>query len=143
VDRPWKPTATFRRMSRETIEGENTVKRLIAALLLSIPVVATADHADVIEFKLTCDFNEYMAIVQDFNAWGKDHGYQTEIAVKHFHPNPGTLIWAGRSANAKTFGKAWDAWRNAMSDPESVPSKLNARFAKCSDIVSRRSYDVY
>jgi len=130
-------------MSRETIEGEHTVKRLIAALLLSFPMVAAADHSDVIEFKLTCDFDQYMAIVRDFNAWGKDHGYQTEIAVKHFHPNPGTLIWAGRSANAKAFGKAWDAWRNAMSDPESVPSKLNARFAKCSDIVSRRSYDVY
>jgi len=133
----------LQRTTPKTIEGENTVKRLLAALLLTIPVVAAADHSDVIEFKLTCDFDEYMAIVRDFNAWGKDHGYQTEIAVKHFHPKPDTLIWAGRSANAKAFGKAWDAWRNALSDPESVPSKINARFAQCSDIVSRRSYDVY
>jgi len=133
----------LQRTTPKTIEGENTVKRLLAALLLTIPVVAAADHSDVIEFKLTCDFDEYMAIVRDFNAWGKDHGYQTEIAIKHFHPKPDTLIWAGRSANAKAFGKAWDTWRNALSDPESVPSKINARFAQCSDIVSRRSYDVY
>ena len=119
------------------------MKKLLAALLLSIPVAAAADHSDVIEFKLTCDFDEYMAVVRDFNAWGKDHGYQTEIAVKHFHPKPDTLIWAGRSASAKAFGKTWDTWRNALSDPESVPSKLNARFAQCSEIVSRRSYDVY
>ncbi len=119
------------------------MKKLIAALLLLMPMASVADHSDVIEFKLTCSMDEYMAIVRDFNAWGKDHGYQTEIAVKHFHPNPGTLIWAGRSANAKAFGKAWDSWRNALADPASVPSRLNARFGKCSETVSRRSYDVY
>lgn len=121
------------------------MKKLLAAALLLMPMspALAAEHSDVIEFKLTCGMDEYMAIVRDFNAWGKDHGYQTEIAVKHFHPNPETLIWAGRSANARTFGKAWDSWRNALADPESVPSKLNARFAKCSDVVSRRSYDVY
>lgn len=119
------------------------MKKLIAAALLLMPMASLAEHADIIEFKLTCDWDEYIAIVRDFNAWGKDHGYQTEIAVKHFHPNPETLIWSGRSASAKAFGKAWDTWRNALADPESVPSKLNARFGKCSDIVSRRSYDVY
>lgn len=125
-----------------TILGD-TVRKLLAAMLLLTPVVGAADHVDVIELKLTCAMDEYMAIVGDFNAWGKDHGYQTEIAVKHFHSEPGTLIWAGRSANAKAFGKAWDTWRNAQSDPESVPAKLSARFAECSETVGRRSYDVY
>lgn len=119
------------------------MRKLLAAMLLLTPVVGAAGHSDVIEIKLTCEMGEYMAIVRDFNDWGKDHGYQAEVAVKHFHADPGTLIWAGRSANAKAFGKAYDAWRNAQADPESVPAKLNARFAKCSEIVGRRSYDVY
>ena len=119
------------------------MKRLLAAALLLMPMASVADHADIIEFKLTCDMSEYLAVVRDFNAWGKDYGYQTEIAVKLFHPSLGTMIWHGRSANAKAFGKAWDTWRNALADPDSVPSKLNARFAKCSEIVARRSYDVY
>lgn len=123
--------------------GEITVRRLLAALLLLTPVAGVADHVDVIEVKLTCEMDEYMAVVRDFNAWAEDHGYQAEIAVKHFHADPGTLIWAGRSANAKAFGKAYDAWRNAQADSESVPAKLNARFAECSEIVGRRSYDVY
>ena len=50
------------------------MKTLIAALLLAFPATTMADYLDVIEFKLSCDLGEYMAIVEDFNAWGKDYG---------------------------------------------------------------------
>ena len=120
------------------------MKKLIAAALLLAPVAASAEHVDVIEFKLTnCTMSEYLVIVRDFNAYAKGLGYQAEIAVKLYHPEPGTHIWLGRSASARTFGKAWDTYRAALSDPASVPYKLKQRFAACDQIVSRRSYDLY
>jgi hypothetical protein len=121
------------------------MRKLIALVLLALPLPAMADHYDVIEFKLTeaCSFETYMGVVKDFNEWGKGHGYQAEVAVKLQHTDLNTMIWLGRSANAATFGKAWDTWRNAQSDPASTPAKLQARFAKCSTNVGRRSYDVY
>jgi hypothetical protein len=121
------------------------MKRLTAALLLTLSLPATADHYDVIEFKLkdSCDFATYMKVVKDFNEWGKEYGYRTEIANKVQHNDLTTLLWLGRSANAAAFGKAWDAWRDALADANSAPAKLNARFAACSTNVSRRSYDVY
>jgi hypothetical protein len=90
-----------------------------------------------------CSWETYLGVVRDFNEWAKGYGYQTEIAVKLQHTDLTTMIWLGRSANAKTFGKAWDTWRNAQSDPGSTPAKLSARFAKCTTNVGRRSYDVY
>jgi hypothetical protein len=121
------------------------MKKLIAAALLLAPVAASADYVDVIEFKLKdgCEFSTYMAIVKDFNAYAKDLGYQTEIGVKLHHPDPTTHLWLGRSANAKTFGKAWDTYRAALSDPASTPYKLQQRFDACGETVSRRSYDSY
>ncbi len=41
------------------------------------------------------------------------------------------IYWLGRSANAEVFGKAFDAWYSAMSDADSVPAKLMARFDEC------------
>jgi len=121
------------------------MKKLIAAALLLAPVAASADYVDVIEFKLKdgCDFSTYMAIVKDFNAYAKDLGYEAEIAVKLHHPDPTTHLWLGRSANAKSFGKAWDTYRAALSDPASTPYKLQQRFGACGENVSRRSYDSY
>jgi len=121
------------------------MKRLIAALLLTMSVPATADHYDVIEFKLKdgCNLATYLQVVKDFNEWGKGHGYRAEVASKVQHPDLTTLLWIGRSANAAAFGKAWDSWRNAQADANSAPAQLNARFAACSTNVSRRSYDVY
>ncbi len=43
----------------------------------------------------------------------------------------------------RLFGKAWDAWRNDLSDPNPVAAKLNERFAKCGTNESRRSYDIH
>ena len=121
------------------------MKRLLAAVLLTVSAPAVADHYDVIEFKLKegCTFATYLQVVKDFNEWGKGYGYKAEIASKVQHPDLTTMIWIGRSANAAAFGKAWDTWRNAQADANSMPAKLNARFAACSTNVSRRSYDVY
>ena len=47
------------------------------------------------------------------------------------------------SANAAAFGKAWDAWRDAQADADSVAAKLAARFAECTQNLGRRSYDVF
>lgn len=121
------------------------MRKLIALLLFASPMSALADHYDVIEFKLKegCSFESYLAIVRDFNVWGKGYGYQAEVAVKLQHNDPSTMIWLGRSANAATFGKAWDTWRNAQANADSVPARLNARFDSCGTTVGRRSYDVY
>jgi hypothetical protein len=121
------------------------MKRLMAALLLTLSMPAMADHYDVIEFKLKdgCTLATYLQVVKDFNEWGKGYGYRAEVANKVHHNDLTTLLWLGRSANAAAFGRAWDTWRDAQADANSAPAKLNARFAACSTNVSRRSYDVY
>ena len=119
---------------------------LLAMLLLALPMAATADHLDVIEFKLNdgCNFNTYMAIANDFNTqWGSQNGYHAEVLMPIQSQNLVSMYWIGRSKDAAAFGKAWDTWRNAQADPNSVPSKLWARFLACSTNLSRRGYDVY
>jgi hypothetical protein len=121
------------------------MKRILVIALLSLPLTAIADHLDVIEFKLAegCSFSKYMEIVADFNEWGKDYGYNAEVAMPIQSNNLVSLFWLGRSADAATFGKAWDAWRDAGADPKSTPAMLQARFYECSEELGRRGYDLY
>lgn len=120
-------------------------KSLIAALAL-LPCLAYADHLDVIQFELQegCTFSEYLEIKNDFNAnWGNQHGYSAEVLSPLQSHDLTSLYWVGRSSDAASFGRAWDAWRNETADSESVAGRLQARFARCSKNVGRRSYDVY
>ena len=110
------------------------------------PQGAAADHDDVILFELhkNCSAQDYVKIKDDFNAtWGKDNGYIASISVPIQAADLTSVFWVGRSANAEAFGKAWDTWRNALSNPNSVPAKLQARFDRCGTNVSRRGFDVY
>ena len=123
------------------------MKRMFAIMLFSLaPMVAAADHLDVIEFKLNdgCSFDKYMAIAKDFNAqFGAQNGYRAEVLMPIQSSNLVSMYWVGRSKDAATFGKAWDTWRNSLADPNSVPSKLVARFAACVTNLARRGYDTY
>jgi hypothetical protein len=122
------------------------MKKILAALLLTLPVMASADTLDVIEFKLKegCDFATYMAIVKDFNAsWGEAYGYKAEILMPLHRANLETMYWVGRATSAEAFGDGWDAWRDAQSDPASVPAKLWARMDACSLNLNRAAYDTY
>lgn len=116
---------------------------LAAALLLPLPTLA--DHMDVIEFKLMdgCSVSQFMELVADFNEWGNTVGYNAKIAVPLQSNNLVSWYWLGTSADAATFGKAWDTWRDAQADPNSAPAKLQARFSKCSENIGRRGYDLY
>jgi hypothetical protein len=125
---------------------EGTMKKLIAIMLLSLPLGAAADHMDVIEVKLNadCSVDTYLQIARDFNMdFGSKHGYKSEVLVPIQSQNLESLYWVGRSKNAAAFGAAWDSWRDELKDPNSVASKLWTRFAKCGMNVSRRGYDVY
>lgn len=121
------------------------MKKILVAVLFLLPLNALAEHMDVIEFKMRdgCSFGEYMEIVADFNEWGKDYGYQTKIAYPLQSNNLTSMYWLGTSANAAAFGKAWDAWRDAQGDADSVAAKLQARFSACTENLGRRGYDVY
>lgn len=122
------------------------MKRILALLLLISPIVALADHIDVIEVQLNegCSVAKYVAIKDDFNAqWGANNGYHSEVLVPIQSNNLTSIYWVGRSANAAAFGKAWDQWRNDLTNPNSVAAKLWARFLDCSTNVGRRGYDVY
>lgn len=123
----------------------NKIKKLLIGFMLAIPFSALAEHMDVIEIEMTgkCSQAQYMKIVGDFNKWGEAYGYQTKIAMPLQSNNVTSTFWLGSTADAATFGKAWDAWRNAQSDANSEPSKLTARLRECSKTLSRRSYDVY
>jgi hypothetical protein len=125
---------------------ENDMKRLVAIVLLALPMGAIADHLDVIEFKLKagCTFSTYMQIAKDFNSqWGAKNAYKSEILMPLQSNNLESLYWVGRSKDAASFGKAWDTWRDETMDPNSVAGRLSARFDACAENLSRRSYDVY
>ncbi len=121
------------------------MKKILVIALMSLSTPALAEHMDVIEFKLLeeCSFSKYMEIIGDFNDWGKAYGYATKIAMPLQNSNLTSMYWLGTSANAAAFGKAWDAWRDAQSDPDSTPAKLQARFSECEENLSRNSYDIY
>ena len=121
------------------------MKRIVMIALLSLPMSALAEHMDVIEFELHegCSFSNYMEIINDFNEWGENYGYKTKIAMPLQSGNLTSMYWLGTSADAATFGKAWDAWRDGQADPDSTPAKLQARFADCETNLGRRGYDIY
>ena len=50
------------------------MKKILLAAFLLLPLNAVAEHMDVIEFKMLegCSMDQYMAIVEDFNKWGKE-----------------------------------------------------------------------
>ncbi len=111
-----------------------------------LPIGAFADHVDVIEVLLNegCSVPEYVAIKDDFNEqWAKKYDYNAEVLVPIQSNNLISLFWVGTSTNAAGFGNAWDQWRDDLTDPESVASKLWARFLDCSTNVGRRGYDAY
>ncbi|MGI9234686.1 MAG: hypothetical protein ACR2RD_13715 [Woeseiaceae bacterium] len=121
------------------------MKRIFLAIVLLAPLSVSADHMDVIEFKMLegCSFEKYLEIVNDFNDWGEEYGYNAKVAVPLQNDNLISYYWLGTSKNAATFGKAWDAWRDALSDPESTPAQLWARFQECTVNLGRHGYDVY
>ncbi len=120
------------------------MKKLLFALLLALPIGAFADHIDVIEFQLNegCSMSTYLAIKDDFNEqWAKEYNYHAEVLVPIQSNNLTSLFWVGRSANTAVFGKAWDQWNADLKDPDSVASKLWARFLDCGANIGRRGYD--
>lgn len=122
------------------------MKNIILALLLCLPMAASAEHMDVIEFKLLegCSFDKYMKIVNDFNKdWGVTNNYTARVAMPLQNDNLESMYWLGTTKNAAAFGQAWDTWRDALGDPDSTPAKLWARFQTCSVNVGRWGYDVY
>jgi hypothetical protein len=117
---------------------------LIAALLLPGP--AMANTLDVITSKLKdgCTFGTYLGITRDFNeSWGKANGYTAQVMLPVHSSDSRMIVWVGNTASAQAFGKAWDVWRNAMANPNSVEAKLQARFDACSTQISRASYDTF
>ncbi len=122
------------------------MKKILFAMLIISPLGALADHIDVIEVALNegCSLSTYVAIKDDFNSqWGARNGYQSEVLFPIQSNDLATVYWVGRSANAAAFGNAWDVWSKDLADPNSIASKLWARFLDCSTNVSRRGYDVY
>ena len=120
-----------------------TLAALLATAFLSLPAAASADFVDVIESTLNdgCDMDKYLAIVNDFNAYYKDKGYQTEILLPvHAEEADGTIFWIGRSSNATTFGQAFDHWEVEVDKSGSAVNKLSDRFVECTTNVRRASY---
>ena len=122
------------------------MRRLLMLAILATPFCASAEYLDVIQLKLKekCTLQNYVAIKNDFNEqWGRSHGYRAEIAEPVQSNDLASVFWLGHCTSAESFGRAWDAWRNELSDPKSAASKLNERFEKCATNDSRRGYDLY
>lgn len=122
------------------------MKKIFLVALFLLPGSVLADHIDVIEAKLIegCSPQKYLAIVADFNEkWGTKNSYQTEILFPIQSNNVTSFFWVGRSANAATFGAAYDKWTKEMDNPDSLASSLMARFNECSVTLARRGYMSY
>jgi len=122
-------------------------KMLVVALALTFTAsLAGVDHLDVIEISLKegCTIKDYLAITKDFNDnWAKQYGYKAELVVPIQSHKLDSFFWVGRSTDTATFGKAWDAWRDELGDPNSMASKLSARFGECGTLHARRGHDAY
>jgi hypothetical protein len=119
------------------------MKKLIALMLLALPIASHADFLDVIAWKLKdgCSMPKYLQIVKDFNEqWAKDYGYKVEVLAPVQSRDVATFFWVGRVANGAAFGKGLDAWNAAQSDANSLPSKLMERFRECATNESRAGY---
>jgi len=122
------------------------MKKLMLLLVLAFPMASQADYVDVIGMKMTgaCSTAKYLQIVQDFrDQWANSRGYKVEILMPQQSADVTTFYWVGRISNAEAFGKGLDTWAAAQSDPDSVPSKLVARFRECVTNVSRAGYKTY
>lgn len=122
------------------------MKKILFVALALLPLTTIADHLDVIQLELKdgCSLQKYLQIKDDFNQqWGMKNGYKAEVISPIQSHDLETLFWVGRSADAAAYGKAWDTWRDELTDPDSVAGKLAARFSECSTEISRRGYDVY
>ena len=122
------------------------MKKLLILILLLSPSLVLAEYIDVIQFKLTgeCSFSEYLEIKNDFNSqWGEANGYSSQVLMPLQNDNLVSMYWVGTAKNAAAFGAAWDTWRDALGDPDSIPAKLSARFQVCSENISRHGYDAY
>ncbi|MGB5247559.1 MAG: hypothetical protein WBN34_13495 [Woeseia sp.] len=121
------------------------MKKTICAFFLLLPLSVSAEHMDVIRFQLDegCTFATFMEITAAFNDWGKAYGYHAKVAMPLQSDDLVSLFWLGTTKDAATYGKAWDAWRDALSDANSTPAKLWARFEDCSTNLGRWGYDVY
>ena len=122
------------------------MKIFVLTLLLFIPMTASAEYLDVVESKLVdgCSTDKYLKIVNDFNKeWGMKNGYTAKIAMPLQSSNLESIFWLGTTKDAASFGKARDTWRDAMSDPDSVAAKLQARLTQCNVNLARRGYDLY
>ncbi len=125
---------------------EKKMKKTILAVLLCLPLAASAEYMDVIGFKLLdgCSFEKYMEIVNDFNSdWGDANGYNARVAMPIQNDDLVTMYWLGTTKDAATFGKVWDTWRDALSNPDSIEAKLWARFQECEINLDRSGYDIY
>ncbi|RGP42161.1 hypothetical protein BPTFM16_02473 [Altererythrobacter insulae] len=120
-------------------------KVLLIPALISISTPASAAHWDIIVFELKsdCKIETYQEIVSDLNEWGESYGYRTTLLKPLHHDSPNAFFRVGISDSTTNFGSAWDAWRDAQSDADSTPAKLQARFDKCSTAIARRSYDAF
>ncbi len=117
---------------------------LLAALLLPSPVMANTLDVISSHLKSGCTVGTYLGITKDFNdSWGKAHGYSAQVILPVHGPDSSLVVWVGTTASAEAFGKAWDVWRTALANPNTVESKLQARFDACATQVSRASYDTY
>jgi hypothetical protein len=121
------------------------MKRIIATMLLLSPMIAWANHIDVFEFKGngSCTFNNYLAVVREFNQWGAKNDHKAEILVPIQSDILARMYWVGRRQSAAALGKATDTWCNAVADPNSLESKLLARLQACASNISRQGYETY
>jgi hypothetical protein len=122
------------------------MKTILALLLAGLPLVASADYVDVIEFKLNqgCQLETQLQVARDFNnEWGARYGYKAEILAPLETHRLSSFYWVGRTKDAATFGKAWDTWRSESRDPNSVAGRLLSRYTACATGVARRGYEIY
>lgn len=119
------------------------MRKLIALMLLALPMASHADYVDVIAWKLKdgCSMSQYLQIVKDFNElWAREYGYHAEVLVPVQSSEVTTYFWVGRVANGAAFGKGLDAWTAAQADANSMPAKLMARLRECATNERRAGY---
>ena len=107
-------------------QGKTMKKILIAAIFL-LPLQVSAEHMDVIQFKLNddCSFEKYMAIVADFNVWGKAYGYNPRSPTRYRMTISRTCTGWVRARMQRPLARP--GTRGAMRKATQVQSQRNCR----------------
>jgi hypothetical protein len=120
-------------------------RHVLAASLLLVSSIASAEYMHVVTFKLKpdCTRNEVGLVVYEAGQWGREMGLESRVAYPVYSGNPDENHWILSTRDSEAWGKAWNTWRNAIIAEDPLVTKINDAFEQCAERVRSEAFQVY